>query len=49
MAMADLYFSTLSLSLLFYNKCLKAMNCLFLSGSAMLEQWSRSSSKEPCI
>jgi hypothetical protein len=28
-AMAVLYFSTLSLSILFYNKCLKTMNCLF--------------------
>jgi hypothetical protein len=31
------------------NKCLKTMDCLFLSGSAMLEQWSRPSSKELCL
>ena len=39
-------FATLSLSLPFYNKCLKTMNCLFSLGPAVLEQWSRSSSKE---
>jgi hypothetical protein len=44
--MANFYFSDLSLSLPFYNKGLKTMNCLFSSGSAMLVQWSRSSSKE---
>ena len=47
---ASLYFSTLSLSLPFYNKHLKTMDCLFSSGSAMLEQWSRSSSRaEPSL
>jgi hypothetical protein len=35
MAMAGLYFLTLSLSLPFYNKCLKIMDCLFSSGSAV--------------
>ena len=48
--MAVLYFSTLSAFLcLYYNKCLKTMDCLFSLGSAVLEQWSRSSSKEPSI
>ena len=42
--MAALYFSTLSLSLPFYNKLLKTMDCLF--SSTMLEQWNRSSSRE---
>jgi hypothetical protein len=46
MAMAGFYFLTLSLSLPFYNKYLKTMDCLFLLGFPMLEQWSRSSSKE---
>jgi hypothetical protein len=38
-----------SLSLPFYNKHLKTMCFLFSSGSAMLEQWSRSPSKESCL
>lgn len=46
MAMASLYFHTLSLSLPFYNKCLKTI-CPFSSGSTVLEQRCRSSSKEP--
>jgi hypothetical protein len=37
-------FATLSLSLPFYNKCLKTMNCFFSLGSSVLEQRSRSSS-----
>ena len=36
-----------SLSLPFYNKVLKTMDCLFSLGYAMLEQWSKSPSKEP--
>jgi hypothetical protein len=44
MAMTDPYFSTLSLSLPFYNKGLKAMDFLFSPKPAVLEQWSRSSS-----
>jgi hypothetical protein len=39
MAMATLYFPNLSLSLPFYNKHLKTMDCLFSLGSTMLEQW----------
>ena len=46
-AMANFYFSDLARSLPFYNQGLKTRNCLFSSGSAMLVQWSRSSSKEP--
>jgi hypothetical protein len=46
MAMAGLYFPTLSISLAFFNKYLKTIDCLFLLGSTMLEQWNRSSSKE---
>jgi hypothetical protein len=42
MAMASLYFPILSLSLPFYNKCLKTIECLFSTGSYVLEQWSRS-------
>jgi hypothetical protein len=38
-AMAGLYFPTLSLSLPFYSKCLKTMDCLFSSGSTVLEQF----------
>jgi hypothetical protein len=48
-AMAGLYFPTLCLSLPFYNKHLKTMNCLFSFGLAVLEQWSRSSFYEPHI
>ena len=48
-AMAGLYFSTLSLSLSFYNKHLNTMVCLFSLGSSVLEQWSRSPSKELLI
>jgi hypothetical protein len=44
MAMVGLYFSTLSLSLPFYNKHLKTMDCLFLSVSPLLEHWKKSSS-----
>jgi hypothetical protein len=44
-AMASLYFPTLSLSLPFYNKRLKTMDYLFSWGSAVLEQWSRFPSK----
>lgn len=36
--MAGLYFSTVSLTLPFYNKLFKTTNCLFSSGLAMLEQ-----------
>jgi hypothetical protein len=39
MAMTSL-FSTLSLSLLFYNKCLKTTDCLISSGPTVLERWS---------
>jgi hypothetical protein len=35
-----------SLSLTLYNKRLKTMDCLFSSGPAVLEQWSRSSPNE---
>jgi hypothetical protein len=45
-AMVSLYFPTLFLSMPFYNKRLKTMVCLFSSGSTVLEQWSRSPSKE---
>jgi hypothetical protein len=38
MAMATLCFSTLSLCLLFYNKRLRTMDCLYSLGPAVLEQ-----------
>jgi hypothetical protein len=45
-AMASLCFSTLPLSLPFYNKHLKTMDCLCSSEPTMLEQWSKFPSKE---
>ena len=49
MARASLCYSTLSLSLPFYNKGLKATDCLISSGNAVLEQWSKSPpGKPPC-
>ena len=41
MTMVSLDFSTLSLSLPFYNKYLKTMGCHLSLVSAVLEQWSR--------
>jgi hypothetical protein len=47
--MAGLYLSILSLSLPFYKIILKTMDCLFSSGPAVLEQWSRSSPNKQLV